>query len=66
MEFDSAGKLGAIGGAVLVLGESSNGQDSGLQNRVWGFESLLPCQDLEGREPLGSCTGKKDLWPRGR
>src|SRR2546429_446710 len=28
----------------LNLGESSNGQDSGLQNRVWGFESLLPCQ----------------------
>jgi hypothetical protein len=28
----------------LNSGESSNGQDSGLQNRVWGFESLLPCQ----------------------
>src|SRR5215469_11982355 len=34
----------------LSLGESSNGQDSGLQNRVWGFESLLPCQNLGVRK----------------
>src|SRR2546425_6821314 len=33
-----------------TLFRSSNGQDSGLQNRVWGFESLLPCQS---REALG-------------
>ena len=39
----------------LNLGESSNGQDSGLQNRVWGFESLLPCQIFEGRESSDSC-----------
>jgi hypothetical protein len=38
----------------LVLGESSNGQDSGLQNRVWGFESLLPCQSFGVRKGRGN------------
>ena len=49
------GVKSARGRMVLVLGESSNGQDSGLQNRVWGFESVLPCQVFVGRELSGSC-----------